>query len=237
MNIDPGNAQPFPETLPPPPPPPAKSRRGLWIGLGIGVVVLCLVSIIGVLLFTFRQNIPLIANFFPSPTPTGLVYTNSTAGFSVTYPVGWVYSEEGDATSGYTTIFASSADVLSSGDITKSGALIEVITGKMSEFQFPSTVDVTNATEVQTYLASQLGITLASGETIHQLSLQTLPAASGVYAVTDSTSGLPMSIYLVTAIRGTDLVVFFGGSPQGQWTQYQPVLDGIINSITFLPVP
>jgi hypothetical protein len=226
--------QPMPENIqsyPPPPPPPQRSRKGLWIGLGIGAVVLCLCCIVVlVVVYIYKQNIPFVSSFFPTPTPTGLLYENPSAGISLTYPATWQYAESGDATYGYTIIFASSADILNdSTNSPQSGAALAIMTNILTTSDLSFTVDSSTMGSVVDYIATTYFSNISGGTNSRTFQLSGFPAASGVYTLTNST-GAPSSAYLITVLRNTEIILFFGVCPQSEWSQHQPAFDSIVNS-------
>jgi hypothetical protein len=215
----------------PPPPPPQHSRKGLWIGLIIGAIVVCLCCItVVVVTFSNRQNIPILSSFFPSPTPEGLPYNNSDAGISLIYPVTWKYDESGDATSGYMVFFASSADILSdSSNAPKAGAAMIILTNAISTSDLSFPVDASSMGSVVDYMASVYFSNISGGQNLHNFTLSGLPAASGVYSMTDS-NGTLSSAYIVTVLRNDEIILLFGVCPETEWAQNQPSFDSIINS-------
>jgi hypothetical protein len=222
----------YPQSYPPPPPPPQKrSHKTLWIILGIAAIVLCLccvVLIVGV--YFFQLNIPVISNFFPSPTPAGLPYSNPSAGISLTYPTTWQYSDSGDATNGFTIIFASSADILKDPtSAPQTGAAMAIMTNLMKTSDVTFTVDASSMGSVVDYIASTYFSNISGGQNLRTFTISGNPAASGVYTLTNS-SGAPATAYLVTVLRNSEILLFFGVCPQTEWAQYQPAFDSIVNS-------
>jgi hypothetical protein len=220
----------YPQSYPPPPPPPPKrSHKGLWIGLGIAVVLLCLCCIVlfaGV--YFFKLNVPVISNFFPSPTPAGLPYSNPSAGISLTYPATWVYSETGDATNGFMIVFASSEALLN--DTTSSvttGGIMEIITNSLKTSDIPFTVNAGSMGDVVDYIATQSAIT--KGQSPQAYTVSGYPAASGIYTLPNS-AGTPSTAYLIAILRNEEIIVIAAVCPQTEWAQYQPAFDSIINS-------
>jgi hypothetical protein len=230
MEPMPGDAQSYP----PPPPPPQPSRKGLWIGLAIGAVVLCLCCIVVVGVYFFRQKIPYISNFFPSPTPTGLLYNNPAAGISLTYPATWQYSESGDAASGYLIIFASSADVLnSSSNAPTTGAAMAVFTNVLKTSDVSFTVNASSMPDVMDYIATSLFAVTSQGQNLRTFTLNGYPAASGTYAVTNDTAS-PSAAYIIAVLRNDEIILFVGVCPQTEWAQHQPTFDSILNSVSIV---
>lgn len=220
----------FPQAYPPPPPPPPKrSHKGLWIGLGIAVVVVCLCCIVLIAgVYFFQLNVPVISNFFPSPTPTGLSYNNPAAGISLTYPATWQYSDSGDATNGFTIIFASSAALLS--DTTNSvtsGALMEIYTNSLKTSDVPFTVNASSMGDVVDFIATSSQI--STGQNTQIFTLSGLPAASGIYTLPNA-NGTPSTAYLVAVLRNDEIIVMASVCPQTEWSQYQSAFDTIVNS-------
>ena len=226
METIPGPAQSYP-----PPPPPQRSRKGLWIGLAIGAVVLCLCCIvIGVGVYFYGQNIPFISSFFPSPTPSGLVYNNPAAGINLTYPVTWLYDESGDASYGYRIIFASSVDILNNpSSAPQTGSAIAVLTNVVAISDLSFTVDASTMTDVAEYIASVYFTNISDGQNLHNFTLSGYPAASGIYTMTNDTGG-PSAAYITTVLRNDEIILFFGVCPQTEWSQYQSTFDSILNS-------
>jgi hypothetical protein len=221
---------PGPEQAYPPPPPPQRSRRGLWIGLAIGAVVLCLCCIVVVGVYYFRQDIPYVSDFFPSPTPTGLFYSNPSAGISLTYPVTWVYSESGDSSAGYTLIFASSITILNnSTNAPQTGAALAILTNVVKTTDLSFTVDANSMGDVVNYIATTYFTNLSNGQNQRTFTVSGLPAASGVFSM-DTGTGSPSAAYIVTLLRNQEIILFFGVCPQTEWAQYQSTFDSILNS-------
>ena len=231
MDLIPDSAQSYP----PPPPPPQRSRKGLWIGLAIGAVVLCLCCIVVVVgVAIFGQNIPLLSSLFPTPTPNGLFYNNPAAGISLNYPVTWQYSESGDAANGYTIIFASSADILnSSSNAPQTGAAIAVLTKILTTSDLSFTVDASSMGAVVDYIATEYFTNISQGQDLRTFSLSGYPAASSVYTMTNDTGG-PSTAYLVAVLRNSDILIFFGVSPQTEWSQQKATFDSIVNSASIV---
>ncbi len=233
MEPMPDYAQSYPPP-PPPPPPPRSSRKGLWIGLAIGAVVLCLCCLILAGVYVFRQDIPIISDLFPTPTPTGLFYNNPGAGISLTYPTTWVYSESGDATNGYMLIFASSTDILNnSSNAPQNGAAMAVLTNVVATSDISFTVDASSMGNVVDYLAASYFTNISGGQNLRTFTLSGYPAASGVYTLADST-GSSSSAYLIALLRNDEIILFFGVCPQTEWSQFQPAFDSILNSATIV---
>jgi hypothetical protein len=229
MDIIPGSAESFP-----PPPPPQPSRKGLWIGLAIAAVVLCLCSIIVVGVYIFRQDIPIISNLFPSPTPTGLFYNNPAAGISLTYPISWQYSESGDATNGYMLLFASSADILNDpSSAPQTGAAMAILTNVLKTSDVSFTVDASTMGEVVDYIATSYFTNISQGQNMRTFILSGDPAASGIYTMTSST-GSPATAYIIGVLRNDEVILLFGVCPQSEWAQHQPTFDSIVNSVSLV---
>ncbi len=229
MEPMPGSVQSYP-----PPPPPQPSHKGLWIGLAIGAVVLCLCCIGLVGLYTFRQNIPIISNFFPSPTPTGLYYNNSSAGISLTYPATWHYSESGDASTGFSIILASSADILTnSSNAPQTGAAMAILTNAVATSDLSFTVNAGSMGNVVDYIATTYFTNISQGQNLRTFTLSGYPAASGVYTMTNTT-GAPSSAYIITVLRNNEIMLLFGVCPQTEWSQHQPTFDSIVNSVSIV---
>jgi hypothetical protein len=229
------------ETIPgftqsyPPPPPPQRSRKGLWIGLGIAAVVLCLCGIVAVGVYIFRQDIPFVSSFFPSPTPAGLFYTNPGAGISLTYPATWQYVESGDAASGYTIILASSADILTNSNTPQTGAVMAIFSNfsKTSDFSF--TVNAGSMGDVVDYIATNSFSNISQVQNPHTFTLSGYPAASGVYTdIIDTSTGDQSAIYLIAVLRNEEIIIFLGVCPQTEWSQHQPTFEWIVNSASIV---
>jgi hypothetical protein len=241
MEAMPGNTQSYP------PPPPQRSRKGLWIGLAIGAVVLCLCCIVVVLgVFFFGQNIPYLSNFFSSPTPTfpptpipsptlsGLFYNNPSVGISLTYPDTWQYVESGDATSGYTIIFASSADILNSPtSAPETGAAVAILTHFMTIYDIPFTVNASAMGDVLDYINADYFDYPLQGETPRTFTLGGYPAASNLYTMTSDT-GIPEAALIIAVLRNEIILLFSGVCPQSEWSQYKLIFSTIMNSVSIV---
>jgi hypothetical protein len=226
----------FPETAQsyPPPPPPRSSHRNLWIGVAIGAILLCLCCIIVIGIYTFRQEIPFISSFFPSPTPTGLVYRNPGAGISLTYPATWHYSESGDASTGYSIIFASSEEILAnSSNSIQTGAAFVVWTNILSTSDLSFTVDESSMGDVVDFIVTSLFTGIGQGKNLQTFKVSGYPAASGFYSVSDG-SGNPSEAYIIAVLRNTDILMFIGVCPPSEWVQHLPTFDSIIRSVTIV---
>jgi len=223
----------FVETLPPPPPP-RPSHKGLWIGLAIGAVVLCLCCILVIGVYTFRQDIPFISNFFPSPTPSGLFYTNPAARISLYYPPTWQYDESGDASSVYDIFFASSTDNLNNSDfIPQTGAILNIMIGSLTTSDLPFTIDASSLGSLVEFLSLDFFSGTSQSQNIHTFTLSGYPAASGVFTGTVDT-GNPSTVYLIAVLRETGIIIFLGVCPESEWAQHQPTFDSILDSVTLV---
>jgi len=217
----------------PPPPPSRRSRKGLWLGLAIGVVVLCPCCIvIGIGIYLFGQNILNISSFFPSPTPTGLFYSNPSAGISLTYPSTWQYSESGDAANGYTIIFASSEDILNnSTNAPQTGAAMAILTNVVTASDLSFTVDASSMGNVVEYIATTIYPGIRNDQDLRTFTLSGYPAASVVYTITSDT-GSPSTAYFIGVLRNTEIIMFIGVCSQAEWSQQKSTFDSIINSVS-----
>jgi hypothetical protein len=225
------------ETIPayPPPPPPQRSRNGLWIGLAIGAVILCLCCIVIIAgVYFFRTNIPILSNFLPSPTSSGLLYNNPSIGISLTYPETWQYSETGDGSYGYQIIFASTADILNNSSSTpQSGAALAIIAPVMATSDLTFTVDASSMGQVVDYIATVYFTNISQGQNLRTYTLDRYPAASGVYSMADETGGFSAA-YITAVLRNNEIIMFFGVCPQTEWSQFQPTFNSIIDSASFI---
>jgi hypothetical protein len=219
---------------PPPPPPPRKSRTGMWIGIVIGVIVLCLccVVVVGVGYY-YRTSIPGINTMFATPTPQGVYYNNSTIGFSVYYPVGWVYEEQGTDS----VIFASSQTVLNSSSSPTSGAAMGFIVSTVANLNMPAGVDPTSPESVLNgFVKSSFSSGATVVENVKSFSLGAYPAASAVLTVTPSSStGTTLGVYMTVLSSGGKVVIGIGFTPESQLTQYRPTFDQMLRSFVLTP--
>jgi hypothetical protein len=203
----------------------------LWIGLGIAVVLLCLcciVLIVGV--YFFQINVPVISNFFPSPTPAGLPYSNPAAGISLTYPATWKYSESGDANNGFTIIFASSAEIINDPtNVPQAGAAMAIMTNLMTTSDVSFQIDASSMGSAVDYIASNCFTNVSGGQNLRTFTLNGNPAASRVYAMTNTT-GVVTTAYLIAILRNDQIIVIAAVCPETEWGQYQPTFDSMVNS-------
>jgi hypothetical protein len=228
---------PLPASMtPPPPPPPQRSRRGLWIGIAV-VILLCLCCVaLAAGAYFFRDQIPAVGALFPSPTPPGRLYTNAPAGFSLTYPNTWVYDEEGDATTGYIVFFASSQSILdSTGSTPADGAALIVFTKFLYISYLPSTVDASSPIAVLDYFISDFLGTVTTIEAPHLLTVDSYPAAAGVFRSDDTTSGVPVITPVTIVLHNDEVAILMGICEEASWSQYQAPLQSIVDSVDFLP--
>jgi hypothetical protein len=232
METIPGFSQSFPPP-PPPPPPPQRSRTGLWIGLGIGAVVLCLCCALVVGVYIFRQDIPGISSLFPSPMPPGLSYTSPGAGISLTYPATWLYSESGDAATGYAILLASSADILNTSNAPQTGAAMVILTNALQPSDLSFTLNAGSMGDVVAYIATSDFTNMGQGQNLHTFTLSGFPAASGVYTMTNANSS-PAALYIIAVLRNSEIIVIISVCPQAEWSQHQPSFDSIVNSMTIV---
>jgi hypothetical protein len=210
----------------PPPPPPQRSRKGMWIGLAIGVVVLCLCCIILVGVTLFRQEIPIISNFFPSPTPAVMYYDNPSAGISLTYPAAWQFVE-----SGYEILFSSSAEFLNDpAALPTSGAILDIMTNTLPASDIPFAVEVSSMNNVVDYIATNLFSGFSQSQNSKTFTLSGYPAGSGTYTGSVD-AGAPTVAYLTVVLRNEEILLFLGMCRQTEWVQYQPTFDSILNSV------
>jgi hypothetical protein len=215
----------------PPPPPPQPSRKGLWIGLATGAVILCLCCMIVVGTYIFRQDIPIISSFFSSPTPAGLYYDNPSAGISLTYPATWQYSESGDATTGYSIVFASAENILANPSNTiQTGAAFVVWTNVLTTSDLSFTVNASSMADVVDFIVTSLFTGISQGQNLHTFTLSGYPAASGFFTVSDD-SGYPSEAYITAVLRNAEIIMLVGVCPSTEWAQHQPTFDSILNSV------
>ncbi|HTX92000.1 MAG TPA: hypothetical protein VMC09_12370 [Anaerolineales bacterium] len=224
MDSFPTNPLPPP---PPPPPAPRKSRVGLWIGIILGVVAICLcVVIIGGVVWVNRTSIPGISSLFATPTPQGVYYSNSALGFSLYYPSGWVYNEQGTDS----VVFATSQAVLDAPDTPTEGAAIGFIVAHESDLNLPSTVDASSPASILGALTNTVfagNVQVLEGPTTY--TLKSSPAASNVLLVTPSGSS-PFNAYMNVLLQNGHVIVSIGITPQGQIQQYRSTFDNILTS-------
>ena len=229
METIPGSAQSYP-----PPPPPQRSRKGLWIGLTIGAVILCLCCVLVVGVYFFRQDIPVISDFFSSPTPAGLFYDNPSVGISLTYPVSWQFVESGDPSNGYEILFSSSADFLNSpSTIPETGAILAIMTNTLPASDIPFTVDTSSMSDVVDYIATNLFSDFSQSQNTKTFTLSGYPAASGAFTGTID-PGVPSVVYLTAVLRNEEIILVIGMCPQTEWAQHQPTFDSILNSVSIV---
>jgi hypothetical protein len=216
----------------PPPPPPRKSRTGMWIGIVLGVIVLCVccVAVVGVGYY-YRTSIPGINTMFATPTPQGVYYNNSTIGFSVYYPTGWVYEEQGSDS----VIFASSQTVLNSSDAPTSGAAMGFIVSSVADLNMASDVDPNSPESVLNgFVKSSFSSGTTVVEAVKSFTLGSYPAASTVLSL-DSGTGTTLGLYMTVLSAGGKVVIGIGFTPQDQLPQYRPTFDQMMSSFVLTP--
>ena len=229
METIPGSAQSYP-----PPPPPQRSRKGLWIGLTIGAVILCLCCVLMVGVYFFRQDIPVISDFFPAPTPPGLFYDNPSVGISLTYPPDWTFIEAGDASTGYEILFSSSPDYLNDqSTLPQTGAVLAILTNTLPASDIPFTVDTSSMNDVVDYIATNLFSDFSQSQNTKTFTLSGYPAASGAFTGTID-PGVRSAVYLIAVLRNEEILLFIGMCPQTEWAQHQPTFDSILNSVSIV---
>jgi hypothetical protein len=213
---------------PPPPPPPArKSRLGLWLGIVGGIIVVCLCcAIIGGMAWVNRQNIPALSGLFASPTPQGVYYSNTSYGYSLYYPTGWIYNEQ----TTNTTVFATSQAALDSASVP--GAAMGFVVSNSADIPLPAGTD---ATSPESILGAFISSTFAGTSTVLEASrpytLGSYPAASTVLSVS-SGSNTNFTIYMTVIVTKSHTIIALGITPDGLMNQYRPTFDQIL--ATFL---
>jgi hypothetical protein len=221
-----GSAQSFP-----PPPPPQRSHKNLWIGLAIVAVVLCLCCALLVGVYIFRQDIPILSNFFPSPTPAGQFYDNPSVGISLTYPPGWQFIESGDPSSGYEILFSSSADFLNDqSTLPQTGATLVIMTNTLPTSDIPFPVNAGSMGDLVDFIATSLFSGYSQSQNTKTFTLSGYPAASGAFTGSID-AGATSVIYLTAILRDEQIILFLGMCRQTEWAQYLPVFDSILNSV------
>jgi hypothetical protein len=221
---------------PPPPPPPRKSRTGMIAGIAAAVVVLCICCVlIGVVVYEQRDKIPIISGLFATPTPTGAVYSNSTMGIRLYYPLEWVYQED---QTGEMVFLASSQEALDASVFPETAAAMVLFRSTSLYENFPTNVDLKSPEAVLKYLVSADAGFLSEGATeyepIRSYSIKGNSAASTVYAIAQ-TNSFTYNQYIVVIATGDVPILAIGVASQSNWDSYRPTLDGILNSIEVQP--
>ncbi len=217
----------FPPLEPPPPPPPLQEhdRRRFWTGIAVGAgAMLVLVLILGSIGWAERDK---ISGLFASPTPEGIPYTNSSIGISLQYPVGWdVYQESTDR-----VIFTLSQAGLTA-DSSTAGGYIEIQRLALSDLTFQSEVDLTKPENILNAIISEgVGSGVMTLEAVRTYNQGQFPAAVTTLAV-DTGSDFKAVTHVAIILLKQDVVVFLGLIPQEDWTQYHPIFDKVLNSLT-----
>ncbi|MEZ0396724.1 MAG: hypothetical protein ABWK53_09900 [Anaerolineales bacterium] len=221
---------------PPPPPPPPRSRGKIWLGIGLGLIALCFCCAVAAIgLYAARNQIPAIGQLFPTPTPPGLLYNNPAAGFSLWYPQGWVYEEDRED-GGYFIVFASSQQVLDNSDSTpRNGAALIIFAGVLSTSDLPSNVSPNSPLQVLEHVSDLLmGNDRTLMEEPRLLTLDSYPAASGIYATTGTSNTIAVT-YVTIVLRNQDVMVLVGLCEDVSWPQYRYPLQAMVQSINFTP--
>jgi len=218
------------------PSPSSRSQRRSWTRRAIAAAVLCLFIVIAVVLYNYRTELPIVSSLFPTPTLPYYSLNNKSAGISLHYPTNWKYSQSGDPADGYAIVVSSSQDILDNvSSVPKTGAAMLVQTQSMAAGDFPFSVNGSVMTKVLEYVAAQFS-NFSQGQNTHTFTLSSFPAASGIYTATN-TSLPPSTVYLVTVLRNQEIILIFSICPQSEWSQYRPILEDILNSMTIVNIP
>ncbi len=104
-----------------------------------------------------------------------------------------------------------------------------IMTNLLTTSDLSFTVDAASMGSVVDYIASTYFSNVSGGQNLRTFSMNGNPAASGEYILT-STTAAPSTAYLITVLRNTEIILFFGVCPQTKWSQFQPGFDTIVNS-------
>ena len=212
------------------------SRCRLWTRRAIVAAAVCLFLMFAFVSYHYRAELPMVSNFFSTPTSTHYSLNNGSAGISFSYPTDWKYAQSGNPADGFAIVVASSQDILDNvNNVPKTGAAMLVHTQSMAAGDFPFSVDASAMTKVLDSIAAQFS-NFSQGQNVHAFTLSGFPAASGVFTASN-TSLPPSTVYLVTVLRNKEIILIFSICPQSEWSQYQPVLDDILNSMIIVKVP
>ncbi|MEZ0397235.1 MAG: hypothetical protein ABWK53_12505 [Anaerolineales bacterium] len=231
----------------PPPPPPAKKKSGarVWIGLFGAFLVLCCCAALLIIGYTYRTSIPVVSEFFatptftPSPTPTatltptpsptssGISYHSTSLNLSLTYPIGWAYDEE------YPLLaLAADEEAFTSNAPMQTFTLVMIFRQTAAAWEFPASVNTNSPTAIVNYFIDSIpcGQVLWNTRTFQ---VDSEAAASFACLVTQNTPNYVT--YLVAIVPSDSVMIIIGFSPADIWNQNLPIFEGIVNGIRIDP--
>jgi hypothetical protein len=171
----------------------------------------------------------------PEPTPAAatsvemVLYTNLIAGFSISYPEGWVYGAEAEA-----VFFAESEDALEIGDFTEVPIFI-VFAGAPDDIEY----EFGTMETAQDFFDSVVEGDLCEEECkIGESETWTFGDTPGVGAEVgwlDSWTEARVQSYLITAVGEEVAGIGLGASPADDWDAYEPIFQSMFASLEFFP--
>ena len=202
-------------------------QRMVRVGLLIGVPIILLLLFLAVRGGGSAGFADLTSTPFYTPTPVWPVYNNSLNGFSIEYPLGWVYQQDSN-NSGMVT-FASSTSLLASNDIPSSGAELAAVRGKIAD-TFPQASQSYSPSALLSQFMSQNMKNVSEMQNVNSIHIGSLSAASGLYG-TSSQSGTTAVLDVTLALDGDYFYLTLGVASQSEWQTYRPVLERMTDSL------
>lgn len=216
--------------LPPPPPPPQPRKTGLIVGIVAGLLALCLCVSVVAGVIAFREQIPIISSFFPTPTPDGIPYVSADLGLQIVYPYNWyLYDDEAGLLVIATSEAAVAADTLSPSD--GFAAVIRDVDVNAGMYYG---LDITSAEDMLDSLLDQGTMNLTDLTQIDRqdgLTIGGYPAARVIYTYLGDS--FRQANYIVTILSGDVPTTVLFTTSEEYLGLYRPAFDSILDSLTF----
>jgi hypothetical protein len=207
---------------PPPPPPEPKKKTGLAIGIVIAaVVILCLLVIGGGVAYVLTHPGLLMQL-------QGTKYTSPDGIINLYHPKDWVLDDsyEGEV------ILAPTQDVLDQG--LTSGAGFLVMYAARDDEQMPADVDPNSPEEFLNYFMEQNFSDITVIEAVKAIKVSGFPAASTVFSVEDTFSGVIIHARMSIAVSPNTYYIILYAAPSDIWDQYAPTLSNIQSTLKLI---
>jgi hypothetical protein len=212
-------------------PAPERRRRGLTSGILETIIAAGLVvAVIAGIAFWQRNNIPFVANLFPTATPPGKLYSNPAMGLSLYYPTEWVSVDRSDGMVG----FSNSQPMLDGKDLPADGIMLLLFRSAEFRGQVPADVDPHSPVDLMhLILSGENGIlseTATQLEALRSYEINGNQAASTVYLNTGT--GMPPYVVYVVVIATQDIpVIAVAVFNQTDWEARRPAVDEVLGTL------
>lgn len=156
-------------------------------------------------------------------------YTNSLIGFTILHPADWVYQV------GQGEVYFGGVDVELEQFDPASGAMLSITSVPPQEMQLEFGSQATAWDVIQDLVEDLRAEEGAEIGTIEDRSFGEVPGAVVEVSWDAAWSDIRIHGYLFAVVDGGMARVGFGGSPEGVWPSYEPLLQSMLASLEFFP--